>query len=808
MVDIAEAVRIAIVDGQRALDETGWVELSGSAPACLPASVGLAPNEGSADELEVSVELRPRVGDVVARRLRTRFIDGLGVLDVEFPSSCFGPEGCAAIDEVTEPAPATRESLDQRVHDSRCDDGLDPVQCVDRELCLGHGGIACATCPDRSVVEPPVPPEAPQAASLPRLFPCPGGFEAAEGGCDPRPGGRVPPCAETELWVVGSSTCAERAPCRSRWPESLPEGPTVYVDPRAPEGGDGSLAAPLAELDASTLAPGTVVAVAEGTLGATDIDRDLRVVGACVSGTELASIRVSGGNVQLANLRVLELEQTGGRLEFQGCDVERATLAAESALTDVRAGELVARGSSLSADRVMVVGPSSFEGAATLRRVALLGATTARTNARVSIREACLLGALTVEGEVVLEEALVTAPVVTSGDLSLRRATVDGDMESDGGSLRLDDVALRAAGVVARGASDLVARRVLVDRSLQAGLRFEGRATASLEDLTVTRPRAAADQPFSEVEDLRDPASASGLWVLDQARVTAKRVSISGHRVTALAVEGALAIADLSVSSPAPESDRAAALVAAATSEVEVERGAFMDARDVALRVLTSASASATVTLTDVDVGPTTGTPERRAGIGLEAGLRDLSHEFASIQLRRARFTENLSAAVALWRAHLTFEDLEAVGTSFDRATFLQGVALFANTGCVVSGARARILRSQSAGVTINGEGAVAELTDLEIRDSRCDDLDYCNLLDGIGFVVQNQAYGRVTRFVFSDNASSGAEMNLGAELDLEDGEVSKHINGVVVRAPSYDLRRVARAVHYRQNEINIFAAP
>ncbi len=801
VVALARSARVVIANDGRALDETGPIELSGQTPECLPFSIGLAPSEGSeSSDLSFAVELEISTGQKLTRSYVTRFLESPALFEVFFGADCLGPGGCGP--RPVEPELVDPAEVERRTRESECRAPEGVLECIDSKRCYGPSGLVCGEC----LPSKPLPPAAPQPPALPsppELLPCPAGFEDSSGGCDPRPDGRFPSCAADESWLVGSSTCAALSVCSGRWPATIPPG-AYYVDPRAPDG-DGTLSNPWSHFEEVRVPEGSIVALAEGEYGDLSVSRAIQLVGACSRTTRLSKLTVSGGLVRVSELYLSKLDQTGGRVVVTRSEIEDSKVVS-GRFDEVLVRSLQVLGSSVSGDRLTVLGDASISGTATFRDFAVSGSLRIEASGDLEVLRS-ELARVEVFGAFKATEAHLSGTLTSHGQVAIERFTAEAGVESDSGEVTLIDGLMRRTGISIAG-SALQATRVRVESPLAAGVELSGpNAIGSIRDLVVLSPRPVEARLFDEAEPLPDPAAGSGVLVLAGAVATLQKARIEGHRIHAIAVDGSITVSDLSIAAPNPDSDRAAGIIVSAASRAQIRRASFFDGRDVVIRVLSGRSDSANIELEDLEVGPTTGTPARRLGIGLEVGSRDARHELAKVSMRRARFSGNLGAAVAIWRGDLEFEDLEVEDTWFDRTDFIQGSALYVNTDCKAEGTRARFLRSQSSAMTANGMGASIHITDYEARLTTCDDDDYCNLVDGVGAVSQNLAYIEVERFLISENASSGVEINLGASADLRDGEISGNVNGTVVREPGYDLTRIARGVLYRENGINIFAA-
>ncbi len=124
------------------------------------------------------------------------------------------------------------------------------------------------------------------------------------------------------LPVLGEAACQPLGPCLTTFP-AAPAGPVVYVDARAPAGGDGTRAAPKRTLaEAVAAAPdGATLLLAPGYYApGPAIARSLSIVGACPYSVALAPepLVVSGGDLVVSSLTLpAGLDVSGGRVRAE-----------------------------------------------------------------------------------------------------------------------------------------------------------------------------------------------------------------------------------------------------------------------------------------------------------------------------------------------------------------------------------------------------------------------------------------------------------------------------------------------------------
>jgi hypothetical protein len=173
------------------------------------------------------------------------------------------------------------------------------------EACLERGGCISPDEPWRCnlpcVTAAPAPPEPPR-------FTCPAGWRAVEDAgsglrpCLPDLPARVA-CPEGQRQPPFGAACEALHPCPSA--PGFPPAPggslALYVDPAAPEGGDGSLARPWRDLTVAVAAApdGATLLLAAGHLagGATVVGKALRLVGRCPTETRIEAAGPSSRQV-------------------------------------------------------------------------------------------------------------------------------------------------------------------------------------------------------------------------------------------------------------------------------------------------------------------------------------------------------------------------------------------------------------------------------------------------------------------------------------------------------------------------------
>jgi Right handed beta helix region len=128
------------------------------------------------------------------------------------------------------------------------------------------------------------------------------------------------PCVAGELATVGDTSCHLLTACSS--PETPPtDGTTQYVNASFGGNSDGSASAPWTNVQAAVnaAASGAVIAIAPGSYaGGVNIDKPVRLWGACAEGVSLTSGIVLQGNADASELHALSLTASQAGLSING----------------------------------------------------------------------------------------------------------------------------------------------------------------------------------------------------------------------------------------------------------------------------------------------------------------------------------------------------------------------------------------------------------------------------------------------------------------------------------------------------------
>jgi len=501
-----------------------------------------------------------------------------------------------------------------------------------------------------------------EAPAAPMLTPCASGFrevlleELDVVVCEPWPPGGRESCGPYEAHFPGEPGCVPigvACPSAGRFATDLPAGVVVYhVDPEAPAGGDGSLAAPfdtlsLAMRDAGS---GDVIALAPGTYDeAPRLRPGVSLWGACPAETLLSPTTTMGslgavssnGEVTVKNLSI-----TGVRFGAAALDVKEHVIlegvwiegAANYDVIAANGGRVTVRGSHLGTP-AFVPGLnqqhvlSQTGGRVDLERVEIVGA----VFAAVTSEE---VGSVASLDHVVIRDSLGMpgtgnagrgVGVQYSGRAEVRASVIEDVSEigviarGAGCEVLVEDSVIRRVsaqgdGLFGRGfstqddASGRIAR-VFIEETVESALLSLAAAPLEIEDVVIRR---VAPSPLGDFYGL-------GVAVTN-SDFTIRRAIIAQTQTGAINIQGALtaSIFDARVmdtEGEVAEGRFGRGLNAFLGAAVTVERLAISRVRDVGI-FLTGASA----TMTDVRVEGVeeqrcaeTTCSERPNGIGIGA---------------------------------------------------------------------------------------------------------------------------------------------------------------------------------------------
>ncbi|MEQ8276817.1 MAG: right-handed parallel beta-helix repeat-containing protein [Deltaproteobacteria bacterium] len=712
------------------------------------------------------------------------------------------------------------------------------------------GGLACAdsggclvgdTCETPCTNTPPLYPDRvalPASTTPPIWAECPTGFVAydAAGVQACAPPARVF-CSDEEVQWIDAEACAPIVACPAGpWPDPLPANARWFVQAGA-TGGDGSMGAPFATLDAAVAAAadGDVVVVAQGDHAIADaLATPLTIVGACPSGTTLTA----GGTLDIT------AEVTLANLRLEAADV-RTTAPLRLDAVIARAGEIyVATTAGLQTDRTRIIGRVDADGPIGLERTIVGGGT------RFGVHVYATTGTLT---DVVLEGVAlhtndedgrgpglrVRAGAVVTGERVFVTRTSAYGVQNDAASLELTDLVVRATrprgdgeggiGVYGTNSSTTTLDHAIVEDSLTIGVYVRNGAHVVLRDVVVHGTRA---RPMNDLDG-------EGLTVFSEASASGERVWLADNQHVGLLMRGTtVELSDLTVIDT----------LGRATDDksgegIIVEDGAFLTLirADVARNRDTGIVAvrDSRIVAEDVVVRETMPSPDGRIG----DGFRLTTGAFANVQ--RLQATDNHFAGVLLREdAMATMTDVTISGTKSPGPDSLAPKSLFVDEGSTARVDRIEVFDGEGHCIDVR-DGANATLFSVDVQ--RCElvglsvgngstvDVDRALFADsgpenvavrvgavvslqnvrvegarmaaGIvptGVLVEPEARLRMEKFELVDNEGVGLLIRTLADADVSDGAIREHSTGILLGDPEYDVARVLERVAFSDNFANV----
>jgi hypothetical protein len=756
------------------------------------------------------------------------------------------------------------------VSDLRLPPFADGQRCIERGGCeLPPDGVCQLPCPaassapaDPAAPEPPsAPPDAPR-------FVCPAGWRtvalgvSALAGCEPWPEGGAPSCAPgMAAWPGGEGASAGASPagcapigtpCSGSYAPDLPAGvPTLYIDPSAAPGGDGSRAHPYGAIALATaVAPaGSVLALAPGTYReSVQLDRGVTLWGACPSGSRLEAppgaqaalivVRTATG----ASVRNLTLAGPGKGIINYATGVVLGGLVFDAT---GQAALYVGYGGAATADRVSIARPAAegvyveTGGTLSLSRAAVRGCL--RSGLRVSDPGSRLdLDSVAVSGTTPGAEGLGYGMAVLSG----AEARLSSFVSEDNTEFGLTVFAATAT------LTDVVLRRTLGRGSVYGyGLHLGDHATADIARARIeanhTNGIYAQDGVRVHLADAyvagtlpREDAGNHGFGVsIDSgARLRAERLRVEANRYTGLALANAATatLADVSI---------AGTLVEEISGLYGEGLGLYSGAQATVARLSSSDQAAAAVRVQDpgtalmladatlagsanglVVSGGASADLERAlvagsaaAGVGLDgAGTlftgRDLevrsSSSAAGLDLAPGVRASVLGAALLMSApggvhargpaTSLALVDVRITATRAVGGQNLDGVGLRLSSGATLSAARLAIADSAGAGVVVEDAGSAGVLSDLHVERSA-------------GAGLSGAAGGRlvVSGFLVADDQGPGIAIDGSGSVELHQGRVLRHAVGARIRgAPGFDTDLLSDRVAFIDDATTLDLGP
>jgi hypothetical protein len=450
-----------------------------------------------------------------------------------------------------------------------------PIQCAQRDGCYADPEDTECTAPCPSPLAPE-PPDFADLPELPKLMPCPDGWNAVEldflpvEACDPFPAGRSS-CPSDQLLHPGALGCemlSEPCPGGDGFPPLVGSGPFAYVRAGA-TGGDGSRARPFGRIpDAlATLSAGTTILLAPGTYDdAVRLTTTATIAGACASEVIVrGDLAIEGTS---AAIRGLRLQGTVSIAAGRSAEIEDSAIEASDAVA-----ASVGQSARLRLAHARILGSiSASEGSSVdLATVDLAGEVKA-TKAALEARDLYLRGGFEIsEGSLVVSRS----GVIVSDKAAIRASSSLVDLRD----VFIGGAAPAPLSGVTLAQGHLDAARLRID-TVSTGIELDLAATASVSDAFVA-PRDL-NQPaivlkgsragferlvvfaslFAVDEEPRDPRSESAVSVTNLVAVSTgrgigvhSRSTFSGRRMYFRDTIGQAVLADGARSAVDPDID-------------------------------------------------------------------------------------------------------------------------------------------------------------------------------------------------------------------------------------------------------------
>jgi hypothetical protein len=803
-VDADDAVIERLERVSIALDDSGStiasddVTLSGTAPNCLPLSIGVAPKPGH-EALPVDIVVTGAFfgGATIVHRVDTRFAAGLHRLPIAFGPECAtSTASCQKSESISTLESVDRSALAARIQGTKCKQRTDPIACIGEGRCFAavSSPPICSACPPPPTPDPVKPPADVQPIVSPMLG-CPLGWsteapDPMDGvtACEPWSKGQRISCPGGEARFPGDPACAELQPCPSgRFAGGLPAG-TIYVDPSAAAGGDGSLGAPLQTLDqALTRAvTGGAIALSKGThaASAASIVRAIEIAGACASMTTVmpsvngsaALFTITSSSVRIHDLSIAHAGDAVDVMAEGVLHLDRifVLMPSGAALHVIGGGRaigtaIVVESAGQAAIRVEGAGRASIDRLFVHGSIGALLASDAGSIAAISrfAVEDAVEGPPGVSGfaisasggaEVdaftgIVERAPDHAFLAVDANTSLAISDVivrDGSPSRDG---------MNGHAVSIERASSSSLNRVLIERVEDAAVEIEAGSSAMLFDVVVR-------------DVTRASAGALGGYGIacDGCMLGGARISIERGTEHALDARGAAEVDLFDVYAGDPQLDASKshgnALALADMARVRITRALFERATDVADFLFPSTR----LEMSDLVVRDTASQPSGDAGHGM------FLREGAYAAVRRGRFEGNHDSAVEMWtgtstNATLLLEDVTIRGTRASPNAVDSGFGLDLGLDSDSHPLAIAILRRTHLDDN-RTDGILAKSTALYLEDVLVENTQDAEPSSVEGFGIWARSRSKVTglRAAFVANTNANVHVtDQGTDLDLSD---------------------------------------
>ncbi len=603
--------------------------------------------------------------------------------------------------------------------------------------------------------------------------------------CDAYPEGGPRDCAEGEAHFPGEPDCrpvGDACPT-GRFADTLPSGAaTIFVDPTAAAGGDGSMGAPFSSLSSvrwTSLSSGDVVALSKGSHeGTIPLRGGVTVIGACARDTILTGVDAPVPAVVLA-------ASTGepGTLRNVTIDAPR------------QAGVSTDGAHAIAVEGVVVHGTTPFG------VVSYSGGEMTLSDVAIS--------------DTVAGDAGGGYPIsVTDGHLSAERVVVQRGMEAGmvlaiDAAAELEDVAILDT---EPNAARLVGRGMILQQGAQvsaSGLYMSGNRELSIDAHDAATTLTLEDVVIADTQPAeRGGTGGGGILLKGGVQLTATRMLVANGTDDAIYAEGgAVTLGQVVLRDMEPT-----ASTGLLGRGIELQGGVALTATQVMIdrvhEIGLYALGSSTADLTDFLIRDVAARPsDDTKGVGLV--VRDgASLTAARLVVERAVEVgilvdfEGTSAALS----DCLVRDIQARPTDNTKGRGVQ-----VQRGASLDAERLRIERVFELGV-VAADGASVTVSDVAVSnvayppciDTDCPDSRYAH-----GLLVVSSGLN-VNRFEVDDVQLCGVLLSYAnasttpPEVDLSTGVIQNAEIGACVNLDSYDLERLSNRVVFRDNTTNL----
>jgi hypothetical protein len=603
---------------------------------------------------------------------------------------------------------------------------------------------------DRARVAAPEPPNPPAS---PILTPCPVGWRTVSSTtgpaiCDPWPDGQEPSCGPAELSVPGSSSCISvGAPCTtSTFALDLPRGRSIlYVNPRAPAGGNGSLASPYSTIQDATLRalPGVIIAAAAGRYTEpVALSNGVGLYGVCAAKTVIVTtdstrpaIRVTGADAYIHSVTV-----SGLRFGIEIADGGGAVV--DGVIANAATGRgFYVHGSGTATASAILIRDTKNDPADSDQGDGF--GFMAENGGHASIRQAFI-------------EHNIKAGLIANGPGA--KIVISDSIVRD---TELDPTGALGIGFLVQGGGAAQVSRTLIERSRYLGAMVsEATSSLSIEDsiLRATRPDRA-------------DGFGGGAAAVESGHLIARRCLIEDNVIGGVYGINLGTVVELSDLVVRHTRNPTQAQPLLGDYGVGVYAG---HAALTATRIHLESNTFAAIALQQ-GIGRLQDITGIKTGsaLNLAAGMGMYLTRSSSVTLDRALFSANRAYGIALTEdARLSASDITVLDTQIEESIGETGRGIQVDSGARLRLKRALLERNIGLGLMVISRTASLTATDLTIRNTLPETAKSFRGF-GVGMSVQDSGIASVTRVAIDQSRGWGIYANT-AQLSLADARISR----------------------------------